>query len=681
MKGNIKRLAIVLLICMLTLSVVALVACNKGVYTVKVVDEDGNPYTSGLVQLCKVESNGLTSTCYNPVPTNANGVAVLTIGKEISDKNVDEMEVHVQGLPVYLQFEQGVRMHKNETKTIKVEMGTFGAPYDGTGEGQYAPSLIPGEPSDQFDYDNSHPYIVEEDGAFELIFDSAEQKIYYEFRAYDAGVYKIYTVGNVDTAVNQLTGTPLGGFRNTHDDAFVSRDISATNKNFSLQYEISPELIEQCDNGMYGICLFEVSLEDASHVGMESIICFERVGDYEGQQEEQAEPVYPAKDLTPYRLIGEPYADLELNSSAQYVKDSDGYYHVGSVDGAMVIATLGKGSVVPRGLGLSFMGIYEQGQAMIVDDGTTLKDYLPLVQAYTEASNSQGRYPLTEELMNFFNAYIKYVSRVDYLEGIIGDTIPQGKEWMVLCGIYEGELVEDELGGIGEPDGSSEENAIPLLLDERVTVSVPAGGKVYYSFGMMFATKLIISPLTENSKLTVYKQSEGATSATIVELTEKDDGLLAYQIDIDGGFELYFLVFSTANGEAEDYMIAAEVAGGGTEEAEGTFDNPIVIDEFKEYSAPTNEEENWMGGTDATPVYFIYTATEQITLYFKAGDNTTLNITWIKSEGEDEYYVDGTVGITLSAGDVLKIEVMTENYESGTVTFTVSNSPIAPKQD
>ena len=644
MKNITKKIAAILLVCVMALSVVSLVACtDKNVYTVKVVDVDGNPYTKALVQVCKIGD-----LCYPGVATDAQGVAKLEIGKEIPDEDVNEVEVHLQGLPVYLTHDP-VTMRKGETITVVVKQVEPSTPASGTGEGHWETDFLGNERL------TMDPYVVEE-GVYGLKFTSATQKIYYEFHAWEEGVYKVYSVGSVDASVTQLLGAGHTGIHHPGDDPdFTNDNVSATDKNFSYEFVVDPDLFEQSNAGSdinYAICYFEVSLSNASDVNKDALIVFEYVGEYEPAPEIEEVDVYPAKTLTVYDGQGD-YVDLDVIDD--YVKGADGYYHLNTDEGPIIVATLGNDTVAPNFLEMSFYNIYLQGQLLSFYDSEQNKilNYAPLVEAYTQACNDEGRYPLTDELIDFFNLYVANVCGKDFASEKLNSYVPEGKEWLIWCGFYQEAHVAD----------GTEYDPFPLEIGDNVTITVPDSGSVYYFVATDDTMSYIIMSDDTNIKLAVYNMFMGPMNADVM---ESDDSGFYYETTVEGR---YIFQFSTKNGVPGSYSvrIMAEVIGGGDEE--GTEDNPKEISYMGEYY----DEVEAYGA-----VWYAYEVTSATKLYFAVDSNTTITVSYTNSQGETLTfeYSELADGLEVEAGVVVKVMVSTKNDAAGEVCFTIDTKPI-----
>ena len=655
MKNVAKKLAIIIMAIAMVLSAVALVACGgddeptvKNGYTVKVVGIDGQPYTTARVQPCEVGADGNLSQCYNVfVATDAQGVAFLEIGKDIENANADLMEMHLDGLPLYLTY-QPVRMRKGETVTITLTEN-LSNPEGGTGVGVFDPL------SETADIENSSPYLVKPDNAYRLKFTSADQKIYYAFRTDDEAVYKVYSVGNVDAAVTLLLGTAMSGIRKSTEAEFTNDNISATDKNFSYEFEVTPGLIEQCEypEGI-GTCYFEVELKNASDVGKDAIIVFEYVDEYKAPQNPGTVNVTPEKPLTPLTGHEGDYVEFAYyDDTATYNKGNDGYYYVGN---AVLYATLGNDVITPNGLALSFLNLSET-QSLTFRDGDVDKNYLPLVQAYTEAANDEGRYPLTDELIEFFAAYIENTNFASWMQDMFGTTLPEGKEWLVWCGYYR------------VPAGTEDDPF--TLTGSELTVKVPASGKVYYLLTRWVPTIVEITSASNNVSLKCFANYESETDAVAV--TSGANGF-SHTIEADA-YTMYFVVFSTKNGQADTYTITLAEEDN---EPDGSEEKPFTAD-----SGWTYGETVEMDGTNVKPVYYKYTTSEaDEKLYFYVDDVTVILSIQYEAGGttQSKSFADVANGLAVPEGTVLTIKVATAE-EPGSLKFAIYNAPLGSEDN
>lgn len=670
MKSVIKRWVVLITAIVMIFSVIAIAACtnpsNSSDYTVKVIGVDGLPYAGVRIQPCKVEANGELGMCYPVfIPTDGNGVASLTAGKDFNDPaGVDEIEIHLDGLPVYLTY-TAPRMHKGETVTIELKE-KIDTPLSGTGTGNYDIDNITGEVSDKIDLSSFDPYVVVEKGSYRLRFTSATQKIYFEFRTDYKAVYKVSSAGKIDVSVTQILGTRMTGLRNPGDAKYGNDNVSATDKNFSYEFEVSPSLIEQ-ERGM-GKCYFEVALENAGDINKDAIIYFEYVDEWEEKKGPATVDVLPEKTLSDFQDMSGKFVYADLSGDFKYEMGTDGYYHVGDKNGPILCASLGMDSDLnerhdgygnaPRALDKGFTLQYKSGASLTVSDGKTYSyNYYPLVEAYTKASNKDGRYGLTEELKNFLDAYINQMGGTkSWVEDRLAEEygylpLPEGEEWLWNCGYYDENDIDAELGTEGNPKDLH-------IGDNEITLS--AGEKVWYAFASRINAKHVIASQSTNVKLTWYALGDKSNAT---EVTSDENGL-TLTIGAEA-YQLYYFEFSSKDGEAATYTVNIDIPA-----EEGSSENPIVINELG-----TVDGENREGSSGAEEVYYTYTVTSDTTLYFSVGANTTIIVSWV---GENEVPIERTLaeiadGLEIAAGVKLTIRVNTADGSVGAVQFTISD--------
>ena len=437
MKLVLKKSALLFVAIVMLFATLGLTACNKeasNIYTVKVIDPDGNPYAGVYVQVCKSgDANGFCVAAL----TNEQGVATFEIGKEITDTSVNLMDVHLLGLPPYFSYAEPVTMSRGQTITIQV---SYRVPKRGTGKGGYTTDESLGETTERFDMSIFDPYVVEE-AAYRVKFSDAEQKIYFAFAPTDAAVYKVYSVGEVDASITELFGDRDSGIRNPHDAAYQSDNISDTDKNFSYKFAVGESVFQQLDKHVY----FEMALEDASHVNTDFYIYFEYEGEYDAGSAVEPIDVLPKAALTPYGEQDGEYSYVEFTATCT-LSPEDGYYHVDVPGNPVLVATLGTYAslnashteeVIPRGMAVGFMTRSET-VGLTIQKSDAYYNYLPLVTEYVKNSNSESRYPVTAELKTFLEDYILRASGnpKGWAQQEIGTFLPDDVAWLFVCGYY-----------------------------------------------------------------------------------------------------------------------------------------------------------------------------------------------------------------------------------------------------
>lgn len=124
-----------------------------------------------------------------------------------------------------------------------------------------------------------------------------------------------------------------------------------------------------------------------------------------------------------------------------YLSDVDGYYHVGSVDGPLLLANLTYGTSQFSEVDSIYMLIYENGSLMI--DGEDCFELFQNYASYSTNATISGYCPVTEELRTYLIAAARD-------EGFDSE---DENEWMRLCKYYMaygtgGEQLEDPIKGL-----------------------------------------------------------------------------------------------------------------------------------------------------------------------------------------------------------------------------------------
>ncbi|MCH5351335.1 MAG: hypothetical protein J1F39_05165 [Clostridiales bacterium] len=656
MKRIAKRLVLVLIVVLAAFSVFAFAACDKPnantatTYTVTVVDKAGNPYTTAKVQPCIVESNGELGACYQGVATDANGVAVLEIGKSIPDTKADLIEVHLLELPTYLTY-KAPRIKRGAKVTITVSPKTaeeLDKPSKGTGVGGYYED---GLGNSRFDLENFDPYVVG-NGSYGIKFTSVNQNIYFAYQAYEEGFYRVYSYGEADLSVTQYLGSIMTGLHSGGSD-FGNDNVSATDKNFSYEFVVSPSDFEEV-GGDVAVSYFEISLQNAADANKDSIICFEFVKEYEEEKEPEVVDVTPAGTLTQQDNHEGYFVEADLNGEFEYEKSADGKYR--TPDGDVLYATLGKGSVTPQGLSDSFTAIYEQGQTFTFNVDGVKKNYYPLVEAYTDKSNDEGRYPVTDELIDFFTVYIDQTGFESWFTSMYYTTLPEGEEWLVWCGYY---VVN--AGTVDDP--------FPMTEGSH-TVKVPTGGEVVYSAFLFGGVTCEIKSTSTNVLLTVKTGFSSDDLQVLTTVQSTPDGFSASFEPMER--TPYYLVFSTVNGQAEDYVITVKLVG---DDPDGSLEKPFEIFELGTYYGYMEDYP------DLDEVYHFYNITDETTLYFFNGSSATIvSVTYTDSSNATHTKSFDELANGLSVTDVSRIVVRVAITDSS-YTFTVSTTPLGSKSN
>lgn len=195
----------------------------------------------------------------------------------------------------------------------------------------------------------------------------------------------------------------------------------------------------------------------------EFTLTIEKTGDAEKEEEivydEYINVHFPSEDNL-VDTTGEQVNNVDITKPQTVVKDENGFYHLGSVDGPMLYVNLISDGFDITGPYYSGMGAITLRGQYIDDEGNVYNyDFLSAMRAYANVAymceNEDVLYPLTEDLMIFWKAYGTYQgwfnADMSSFEAIDG-TQNADSAWLVSC-VYLGDPIVDET-----PDEGGEEN-------------------------------------------------------------------------------------------------------------------------------------------------------------------------------------------------------------------------------
>lgn len=235
--------------------------------------------------------------------------------------------------------------------------------------------------------------------------ESSDQEVWLEFITTKAGVYSIQSSGDLDASCIHYHGAC--GF--ILDSAIIKcpvnkQDLSDDDKNFYMEFRIEPyEIGEGTDN----IFAFKVgaNVEGLSVFGVE-VKFISAIEQHELSltivHSEQIKDSINAPEGAEVKWV-----EYGKGHTAVY-SELDGYYHLDSTDGAIIMVAVSGKSYIPRGLDVDFCEAYKNsgGIGFILTDGETYrKEYGEFIKEYGEAANSDGLTPLTPELKEFLQNY------------------------------------------------------------------------------------------------------------------------------------------------------------------------------------------------------------------------------------------------------------------------------------
>lgn len=200
------------------------------------------------------------------------------------------------------------------------------------------------------------------------------------------------------------------------------------------------------------------------------------------------------------------YVDIVFNSA-------DGYYHVGTKDGPLLLANLSAGTSQFSEEDSLYMLLYEKGELMV--NGENWFDILENYASYASNATINGYCPVTEELLICLKAAAEQ-------EGFDAD---DENEWMRLCKYYaaygtNGEQLEDPIKGL------CTESAYTAKLGTNVPTN-------YFHYDRMIFPRGLRAGFTP-TKSGVYRITSRSTSVQGVDgwiFDENGEAIIIYEPD------------------------------------------------------------------------------------------------------------------------------------------------------
>ena len=434
-------------------------------YKVQVLLPNGEKAGEGLqVQWCN------DSNCFSS-DTNSDGVAFIYL-------QPDEYDVHVYNYPENYACELGIKSNE-ENSQIEVKLHDLLSV--GTGNGT-----------------NEDPYRVGE-GVYNVTLSNIDteakvaEPVTLGFVPTRPGKYVIESWTESTDTINTNVGyygnnpqyipsSPIEG---------MSDDDSGDSDNFRLEFNISTDefvntgvlddngnmIYEKDANGNYipgGIYRFAIG---ATNIRREKSfpVSIKYLEHYEKpvinvEEIEATETLSQCEEADP-ELI---WKDCQINGLDQAVyNEATNSYHLGTTDGYKLYVKITEPCLY---IDKAFSVIQDSGNsALTLDNGT--KDYTKLIAAYAENCNSDGVYPLTNELKTFLELYYKSIS--SWLYSVCETVIDEDWAWLFAVGYYANleDFYDKPWSGLGDVEE-------PYLINNGTFLAdVSENTTVYYSFG------------------------------------------------------------------------------------------------------------------------------------------------------------------------------------------------------
>ena len=408
---NIKKICALVLA--LVLSVTVLSACGTGtksgepVYKVKIVDAIGNPITTGVV--VKFMQNG---TQAGMQVVNENGIAEKALPK--GEYTVELQFTNAE--PQYTYDTENLKLTAKETE-LEIVLSI--------GLSEQTQTLGVGGKDVE-----AHFVTV---GGTQITLD-AEDRSYFLFSPTESGTYEFSLTGS-DAAIGYY-GAPH----------FVQEMSAAEVVDNKFTISVRPDMI---GSGNTGTTVLVIGVDAGEGT---AVLGIERIGEHEKTVSDEPWVIYEAKTVpAEYTLpAGAQLGEFDLTAttdSYKLVLDSNGYYHLDSAEGPLVLVRLGKNASVkyldPYETILEHTGVnryfYKDAEKKEFDHR---ENYAECLMAYIACvDETSGLYPLTEDLQyiiqnsgeqqGWWDTDVNYIFRDEGGNNILG--INTEIAWLFMC--------------------------------------------------------------------------------------------------------------------------------------------------------------------------------------------------------------------------------------------------------
>ena len=419
------------------------------------------------------------------------------------------------------------------------------------------------------------------------------------------------------------------------------------------------------------------------------------------------------------------WKDCKVNGLDKVVyNETDGKYHLDNENGYVLYAKI---STPSQFIDKAFTEVESAGSnALTLDNGT--KDYTNFIATYADYCNDDGVYPVTNELKTFLEFYFIFSS--SWITSICETIIDEEYGWLFAVGYYanEEDLYDKPTSGLGtEEDTYSIRPGIFLA-------NVSENGSVYYSFGPINTIiENIYRVKTSETNLefvgldaynvTVQTNDDGEKYFDIVLGGINNEALCTFAVKtIDGSADK--LVFSLETREKTVASDAIALGSNTVEVLDGYITCSFKAPKAGTYTFTSNETNayfydgvNFYGGTYGDINFTVECAKDDIVEfdiltidgsndfitfnvsslklgsnsvpvpasgqeeYFFAPEDATYRITVVGSTSLivyeengvfNNYYANDSFDVELTAGESIKLMLMTTNHKKGSVVFTIA---------
>lgn len=617
---------------------------EEGRYVVTVVDENGDPVPNLTINMC----NSSDGVCYIPVMTNTNGVAAFELDPgdyyfqvtdwskivaEYPDATYEKVYT-TEGVYGYTLVINYSGTEPDDPDEPEMPEGNYGTPviaymqdYSGTG----LPTVT-----------EITMYFVENAGTYD-VWAPDSNEVYVTFQTLISGKYNIsLSLDDGQTAVIKEYAPYNNG-----TNMFYKSQISEGDNTTSIDFEITDAYVSDMGSSYH---TFGIAVTDGTPAQVQIVVT--RTGDPTPPPEEIDAGVVEAE-----QVLAEVYGEQEgvripvdAITPETVVLGSDGFYHVGSETGPVLVAKLIGGN---RFLfdGTDLINVESGGNRLlhpvILDQEANTRtsyDYTEFVAAYSDVCNADGVVPVTEELADFLKLYASQAGYPVAPEDPAGEA-SEGNGWLLFCYYYQTSVSE-----FVEGNGTQ---ASPYVVNTDGIYSV-----------------------TVSADQTTYVFIEGFASWVVSADAIETDGRY---VSINGDRLISDFTVTTIPVEAYDsygYVLEIIYTPSMPDEAQ-TYEVEFMVEEEPTFGTENNPYEvalgdNYISTYDGV-FYITFTAPYDATYIFDT------NGEGIIANGSDAYdhFEENYIELELTAGASYTYMLYGPGYESTGFSFTLNISVMA----
>lgn len=620
---------------------------EEGRYVVTVVDENGDPVPNLTINMC----NSSDGVCYIPVMTNTNGVAAFELDPgdyyfqvtdwskivaEYPDATYEKVYTTegVYGYTLVINYSGTEPDDPDEPDVPEMPEGNYGTPviaymqdYSGTG----LPTVT-----------EITMYFVENAGTYD-VWAPDSNEVYVTFQTLISGKYNIsLSLDDGQTAVIKEYAPYNNG-----TNMFYKSQISEGDNTTSIDFEITDAYVSDMGSSYH---TFGIAVTDGTPAQVQIVVT--RTGDPTPPPEEIDAGVVEAE-----QVLAEVYGEQEgvripvdAITPETVLLGSDGFYHVGSETGPVLVAKLIGGN---RFLfdGTDLIDVESGGNRLlhpvILDQEANTRtsyDYTEFVAAYSDVCNADGVVPVTEELADFLKLYASQAGYPVAPEDPAGEA-SEGNGWLLFCYYYQTSVSE-----FVEGNGTQ---ASPYVVNTDGIYSV-----------------------TVSADQTTYVFIEGFASWVVSADAIETDGRY---VSINGDRLISDFTVTTIPVEAYDsygYVLEIIYTPSMPDEAQ-TYEVEFMVEEEPTFGTENNPYEvalgdNYISTYDGV-FYITFTAPYDATYIFDT------NGEGIIANGSDAYdhFEENYIELELTAGSSYTYMLYGPGYESTGFSFTLNISVMA----